>query len=109
MTLLLDTCALLWFLVGPTQFLMSKEPPPMTRDRWMEKLETIISRVEAGEAPARIREIHVFGSFARGAIEPNDLDLIVIHDRPSREVLAPLLQAVKSYSYDNLDQSFKAY
>jgi predicted nucleotidyltransferase len=81
----------------------------MTRDRWIEKLKTIISRVEAGEAPARIREIHVFGSFARGAIEPNDLDLIVIHDRPSREVLAPLLQAVKSYSYDDLDRSFKAY
>jgi predicted nucleotidyltransferase len=81
----------------------------MTRDRWIEKLRTIVSRVEAGEAPARIREIHVFGSFARGAMEPNDLDLIVVHDRPSEAVLAPLLKAVKSYSYDDLDRSFKAY
>src|SRR6185312_15405462 len=83
--------------------------PPMTRGRWIEKLATIISRVEAGHAPARIREIYIFGSFARGALEPNDLDLIVIHDEPGEEILAPLLRAVKSYSYDELDQSLKAY
>lgn len=81
----------------------------MRRERWIEKLETIVSRVEAGQAPARIREIHVFGSFARGALEPNDLDLIVIHDKPSEEILAPLMLAVKSYSYGELDQSCKAY
>jgi predicted nucleotidyltransferase len=55
----------------------------MTRGQWIKKLETIISRVEAGQAPARIREIHVFGSFARGALEPNDRDLIVVHDQPT--------------------------
>jgi hypothetical protein len=81
----------------------------MTRDRWTDKFGTIIARVEAGEAPARIREIHVFGSFARGALEPNDLDLIVVHDEPGEEILAPWMQAVKSYSYDDLDQSLKAY
>ena len=81
----------------------------MTRGQWIKKLETIISRVEAGQAPSRIREIHVFGSFARGALEPNDLDLIVVHDPPTEEILAPLLRAVKSYSYDELDQSLKAY
>ena len=81
----------------------------MTRERWIGKLATIISRIEAGQAPARIREIHVFGSFARGALEPNDLDLIVIHDQPSEEVMAPLLRAVESYSYDELDRSLKAH
>ena len=44
-----------------------------------------------------------------GALEPNDLDLIVVHDKPSEEILAPLDGAVKSYSYDELDQSLKAY
>jgi predicted nucleotidyltransferase len=81
----------------------------MTRDRWVEKLEAIVARFEAGEAPARIREVHVFGSFARGAMESNDLDLIVVHDPPNGKVLEPLLKAVKSYSYDELDQSVKAY
>lgn len=81
----------------------------MNRDRWVEKLGAIVARIEAGEAPARIREVYVFGSFARGAMEPDDLDLIVVHDRPSNKVLEPLLKAVKSYSYDDLDQSFKAY
>ncbi len=81
----------------------------MRRDRWIEKIRGFIARVEGGEAPARIREIHCFGSFARGALEPNDLDLIVIHDPPSPETLAPLLKAVKSYSFAEWDQRFKAY
>ncbi len=43
------------------------------------------------------------------ALEPNDLDLIVIHDPPSAETLAPLLKAVKSYSYADWDQNLKAF
>ena len=81
----------------------------MTRGRWVEKIRGFIARVEAGEVPARIREIYCFGSFARGALEPNDLDLIVIHDPPSPETLAPLLKAVKSYAYSKLDQNLRAY
>jgi Nucleotidyltransferase domain len=81
----------------------------MTRDRWIEKIRGFIARVEAGDAPARVREIYCFGSFARGALEPNDLDLIIVHDPPSPETLAPLLKAVKSYSYDECDQAYKAY
>ena len=34
---------------------------------------------------ARVREVYVFGSYARGALEPGDLDLLVVHDRATPE------------------------
>ena len=38
--------------------------------------------------------IHGFGSFARRALEPHDLKLIVIHDPPTDDNFAPLVEAV---------------
>jgi hypothetical protein len=32
-----------------------------------------------------------------------------VHDQPSGNVLGPLLEAVKSYSYDGLDRSLKSH
>lgn len=80
----------------------------MTREYWMRKLKDIVARLEAAATPSIVREIYVFGSFARGALDPKDLDLIVVHEPPTVETLAPLLEAVKSYSYDHLDQAVKA-
>lgn len=80
----------------------------MTREQWMKKLEAIIARIESGEARARIREFYVFGSFARGAPEPNDLDLIVVHDRPGVDVLVPELKDARPYSPDDVQEIFKA-
>lgn len=80
----------------------------MERAYWKKKLRTIMARVEAGEAPARVREIYVFGSFARGALDPNDLDLIVVHDPPSPELYAAMLAAVESYSHDDINQHLRA-
>lgn len=80
----------------------------VTREYWIAKLKAIVARLEAGEAPARVREIYAFGSFARGALNPHDLDLIVVHDPPTADMLAPYLAAVKGYSYDKLDQAAKA-
>ena len=36
---------------------------------------------------APIREIYAFGSWVRGAAEPGDLDLIIVHDPPSEALL----------------------
>jgi predicted nucleotidyltransferase len=79
----------------------------MNRERWIAKLEGIVARVEAGQSPARVRAIYVFGSFARGAPEPSDLDLIVVHDPPTDDQLAPFRAAVSGYSYDILDEALK--
>jgi len=81
----------------------------MKRELWIHKIEKIIGRVERGAAPARIREIYVFGSFARGAPEPGDLDLIVVHDPPTDEILAPLKAGVSKYSFSEVDRELKAF
>lgn len=38
----------------------------------------------------RIHEVWVFGSYARGAMEPGDIDLIVVHEKMSDEMRAQL-------------------
>jgi hypothetical protein len=50
------------------------------------QIERIVHAVEDGKFPARVRELHVFGSYAGGALNPGDLDLILIHD-PAPELL----------------------
>src|SRR2546423_3183400 len=42
----------------------------------------MIEAIQSGSLPARVREFYVFGSYSRGALEPDDLDVIVIHDAP---------------------------
>lgn len=73
----------------------------MTRDRCMEKLEAIIQRVESGASPVQIREVYVFGSFSRGAMEPNDLDLLVIHDEPGSDLCPLPRDVMDKYSYED--------
>lgn len=52
----------------------------MDRQKASRQIERIVRAIEDGKFPARIRELHVFGSYARGALSPSDLDLIVIHE-----------------------------
>jgi predicted nucleotidyltransferase len=56
----------------------------MHRNKFTEKLIRIMKAVEAGELPTTVTELYAFGSYARGAIEPGDLDLVVIH-KPDRK------------------------
>ena len=41
--------------------------------------------IDSGSLPVRVKEFYVFGSYARGALEPHDLDVIVIYENPGRE------------------------
>jgi hypothetical protein len=50
-------------------------------------LERILKAIEAGAFPARIKELHVFGSYARGALNLDDLDLIVVHEPAPRRLM----------------------
>jgi hypothetical protein len=54
----------------------------MRRERFTDKLVRMIKTIESGALPARVREFYVFGSYSRGALEPGDLDVVVIHDDP---------------------------
>jgi predicted nucleotidyltransferase len=62
----------------------------MHRDEWTKKLARIVSDIEAGKIPVPVQKLYVFGSYARGALEPKDLDLIVIHEKPSSDLMEEL-------------------
>lgn len=62
----------------------------MDRAAWTKKLVRMVHNIEAGQLPAQVRELYVFGSFARGALVPNDLDLVVIHDDPPQAMMDQL-------------------
>jgi hypothetical protein len=73
----------------------------MDRERATKQLVRIIATLEAGGLPAAPKELHVFGSYARGALEPGDLDLILIHDPPAKDLMERLeAEIVEKYGND---------
>lgn len=57
----------------------------MRRTRATELLELVLRQAQGNEWPITlIREIHVFGSYARGALEPADVDVAVFRDRDEK-------------------------
>ncbi|MFE7272420.1 nucleotidyltransferase domain-containing protein [Streptomyces sp. NPDC057623] len=52
----------------------------MKRERATELLHEMLDRLEEGDRPLDlVDEVYVFGSYARGALEPGDLDVAVVH------------------------------
>ncbi|MCC3777444.1 nucleotidyltransferase family protein [Streptomyces sp. UNOB3_S3] len=55
----------------------------MKRERATRLLHDMIDRLEKGGWPLNlVEEIYLFGSYARGALEPSDVDLVVQHTDP---------------------------
>lgn len=74
----------------------------MDRDRISRQIERIVHAIEQEQLPVRIKELHVFGSYARGALNPGDLDLIVIHEAPGSDFLLRLKEElVNKYGQDD--------
>lgn len=80
----------------------------MHRDKFTEKLTRILSFVDSDSLPARIQKVYVFGSYARGALEPGDLDLIVIHERAKPEYLAAAKRHFEEQDFGDLEASVRA-
>src|SRR6185312_3693056 len=69
----------------------------MERIKATQQVERIVRAIEDNKIPAKVREFYVFGSYVRGALNPDDLDVILIHD-PAPELLAILeAQLVAKY------------
>ncbi|MCY0942391.1 nucleotidyltransferase domain-containing protein [Streptomyces antarcticus] len=52
----------------------------MQRERATDLLREMLTRLDAGERPLDLVEsVYVFGSYARGALDPGDLDVAVVH------------------------------
>ncbi len=58
----------------------------MKREALTEKLARIISQIETQtDLPLDIREVHIYGSYARGDMNPGDLDLVLVHEKLTPE------------------------
>jgi predicted nucleotidyltransferase len=68
----------------------------MQREFWTNKLARIVADIEAGKTPSPVRELYVFGSYAHGALECRDLDLVVIHDPPTADLVKELMRKAKA-------------
>ena len=64
----------------------------MKREKFTEKLVRMIETIEANALPAKVKKLYVFGSYARGALEPGDLDLIVIYQWPPKAAFEAWVQ-----------------
>ncbi|MGW0549972.1 nucleotidyltransferase domain-containing protein [Streptomyces altiplanensis] len=57
----------------------------MKRERATRLLADMITRLEDGAWPlGLVEEVYVFGSYARGALEPNDVDVVIEHGTDKR-------------------------
>ncbi|WP_395576880.1 nucleotidyltransferase domain-containing protein [Streptomyces sp. BK79] len=57
----------------------------MKRERATRLLADMITRLEDGAWPlGLVDEVYVFGSYARGALEPNDVDVVIEHGTDKR-------------------------
>jgi hypothetical protein len=72
------------------------------REKLTESLARMLQTVDAGELPAKVREVYDFGSYARGAICPGDLDLLVIHDDPGKDYWSRLKEQLKGQGHGGL-------
>ncbi|MFE9407377.1 nucleotidyltransferase domain-containing protein [Streptomyces sp. NPDC006704] len=81
----------------------------MKRERATSLLQEMLTRLDAGERPLDLVDaVHVFGSYARGALEPADVDVAVTHHVDAdfsaelvsdmmygRDPMAPMKRALK--------------
>jgi hypothetical protein len=74
----------------------------MNRERVTRQIERIVHAIEDEEFPAAVKEFYVFGSYARGALNPGDLDLILIHDSPCPDFMLRLQdELIEKYGDDD--------
>jgi len=57
----------------------------MDRQKATEKLIRMVQVIAAGALPAPVKAFYVFGSYARGSLKPNDLDVVVVYEDPGRD------------------------
>jgi predicted nucleotidyltransferase len=81
----------------------------MHRDRFTEKLVRIIATIESRSLPVKVRQLYVFGSYSRGAIEPGDLDLILVHNPPSRRYMKRIRAGLEQQGLQWPEVSDRAY
>ncbi len=75
----------------------------MKRKQFTAKLIRILNTLDSASLLARVREVYVFGSYSRGALEPGDLDLLVVHDRATPKYEAAAIKHFTDRSFSDVD------
>jgi len=73
----------------------------MHRDKFTVKLRRMLTAIDAGEVPVIVRALYVFGSYSRGALNPGDLDVILLYENPPDDANLSL------HGYERLSSSIK--
>ena len=81
----------------------------MNREAFTQKLVRILEDVDAGGLPAKVLELYVFGSYAAGAAEPHDLDLMVVYEAPDREWIVENAKTWREAGMSELDAGLRAH
>ena len=63
----------------------------MDRKKATEKLIRMAQTIASGALPAQVKAFYVFGSYARGALNPNDLDVVVVYETPEESYWVSLI------------------
>ena len=66
----------------------------MDRGKATEKLIRMTQTIASGALPAPVKAFYVFGSYARGALNPNDLDVVVVYENPGKDYWGSLVAEV---------------
>ncbi len=74
----------------------------MTREQATAKIARIIGDIEKSHLRKQVKELHVFGSYARGATTVGDLDLVLVVEPPSPRHLRRLAAEAKAGCQPNL-------
>ncbi|MEH6376593.1 nucleotidyltransferase domain-containing protein [Streptomyces sp. KLMMK] len=83
----------------------------MKRERATRLLADMITRLEDGGWPlGLVDEVYVFGSYARGALEPNDVDVVIEHGTDKRWLGESLDASINGRdSYGGMRQALRGW
>jgi predicted nucleotidyltransferase len=81
----------------------------MDRDKATEKLVRMTQAIAAGALPAPVKAFYVFGSYARGALTPNDLDVIAVYDNPGRDYWDALAVELRKAGKDPVSEAGRVF
>lgn len=78
----------------------------MKRERATKILTRILQTVDSLSGESPIREVFVFGSYAEGALNPGDIDLVIVHDPVTDELRERLEHEAKSKRLNHIDELY---
>jgi len=81
----------------------------MDRDKATAKLTRMAQAIAGGALPAPVKAFYVFGSYARGALNPHDLDVVLIYENPGKQYWNALDAELREAGKDSLIEAGRVF